>query len=74
MTSVIQQLCNSFGVAAAASALAVVVGPNDAITLADFRLVFVFIGLLPILSMLGFLRLRPDDGAEVSGKARQTAP
>jgi EmrB/QacA subfamily drug resistance transporter len=74
MTSVIQQLCNSFGVAAAASALAVVVGPNGTITLADFRLVFVFIGLLPILSMLGFLRLRPDDGAEVSGKARQTAP
>jgi EmrB/QacA subfamily drug resistance transporter len=71
MTSVIQQLCNSFGVAAAASVLALVVGSSSEITLADFRLVFVFIGLLPILSMLGFLLLRPDDGAEVSGQAKK---
>jgi MFS family permease len=73
ITSVIQQLCNSFGVAAAASALALVVGPEAEITLADFRMVFVLIGLLPILSMLGFLRLRPDDGAEVSGRAKTSA-
>lgn len=70
ITSVIQQLCNSFGVAAAASALALVVGPQAEIALADFQMVFVLIGLLPILSMVGFLRLHSDDGAEVSGRVK----
>jgi hypothetical protein len=37
------------------------------ITTGHFSIVFVLIGLLPLLSALGFMRLSPSDGAEVSG-------
>lgn len=67
MSSVIQQLCNSFGVAVAATILALVAGPNVVLTPADFRIVFIIIGVLPMLSLIGFSRLRASDGAEVSG-------
>jgi hypothetical protein len=53
---VAQQLARGFGVAIGAALLAVVAG-----------IVFVLIGLLPLLSALGFMRLSPSDGAEVSG-------
>jgi EmrB/QacA subfamily drug resistance transporter len=67
MSSVIQQLCNSFGVAVAATILALVAGPNATLTPADFRTVFLLIGVLPMFSLIGFSRLRASDGAEVSG-------
>jgi hypothetical protein len=37
------------------------------LTIEDFRVAFFLIALLPLLSALGFLRLSPLDGAEVSG-------
>jgi hypothetical protein len=37
------------------------------VTVGDFRLAFFLIALLPLCSALGFLRLSPMDGAEVSG-------
>jgi len=40
------------------------------LTIGDFRLAFFLIALLPLLSALGFLRLSPVDGAEVSGHRR----
>jgi hypothetical protein len=67
MASVIQQICNSFGVAVAASTLGLVVGSSAEITPGDFRIVFLIMGVLPVLALIGFLQLRPTDGAEVSG-------
>ena len=40
------------------------------VTVGDFQLAFFLIALLPLLSALGFLRLSPVDGAEVSGHRR----
>jgi EmrB/QacA subfamily drug resistance transporter len=67
MSSVIQQVCNSFGVAIAATALGLVAGSSADITPNDFRIVFVIMGILPIIAVLGFHRLRSADGVEVSG-------
>jgi EmrB/QacA subfamily drug resistance transporter len=68
MASVVQQLCNSFGVAISAMLLALMVGPQGEPTQDDFRLVFVLVGLFPILAVIDFLRLKPGDGAQVSGR------
>jgi MFS family permease len=67
MTSVIQQVCQSFGVAIAATALGLVASSSSHITSNDFRIVFLIMGILPIIAVLGFRRLHPSDGAEVSG-------
>ncbi|MEI9986697.1 MAG: DHA2 family efflux MFS transporter permease subunit [Aliidongia sp.] len=66
LSSVAQQLSMSFGVSLGATLLAIVVGDGP-VTAADFRPVFLIAGLIPALSTLGFARLRPFDGAEVSG-------
>jgi EmrB/QacA subfamily drug resistance transporter len=63
---VAQQLARGFGVAIGAALLAIVSGTNP-VGLDHFRIVFVLIGLLPLLSAIGFLRLSESDGAEVSG-------
>jgi len=63
---VAQQLARGFGIAVGAALLAVIAGPRT-LTIDDFRLAFFLIALLPLLSALGFLRLSPLDGAEVSG-------
>ncbi len=63
---VAQQLARGFGVAIGAALLAVVSG-SEPVATGHFRIVFVLIGLLPLLSALGFMRLSPSDGAEVSG-------
>jgi EmrB/QacA subfamily drug resistance transporter len=63
---VVQQLARGFGVAVGAALLAIVSGAGPA-TSDHFRLVFILIGLLPLLSAFGFMRLSPSDGAEVSG-------
>lgn len=67
IASVMQQLSSSFGIAIAASILAVVSGGNrpDA---DDFHWSFIIVGLFPIISVLGFVRLKPNDGAEMSGR------
>jgi EmrB/QacA subfamily drug resistance transporter len=63
---VVQQLARGFGVAVGAALLAIVSGVGP-VTIDHFRIVFVLIALLPLLSALGFLRLSRSDGAEVSG-------
>lgn len=63
-----QQLSISFGVAIAASLLALVVGYHQhEIAAEDFQPVFAFAGLIILVSLVGFLRLTPTDGTEVSG-------
>jgi hypothetical protein len=68
MASVVQQLSNSFGVATAATVLALVVGQSAVITATDFHITFFVIGLFPLISVIGFLRLKPTDGAEMAGQ------
>jgi EmrB/QacA subfamily drug resistance transporter len=63
---VAQQLARGFGIALGAALLAVIAGPR-ALTIGDFELALFLIALLPLASALGFLRLSPVDGAEVSG-------
>ena len=53
-------------VAVGAALLAVIAGPAK-VTVADFRLAFFLIGLIPLVAAFGFLRLTPGDGAAVSG-------
>jgi hypothetical protein len=66
VSAVTQQLCNSFGVAIAATVLTLLVGPDQQVEADDFRLVFVIIGLFPLLALPSFLRLRPQDGAALN--------
>jgi EmrB/QacA subfamily drug resistance transporter len=66
---VAQQLARGFGIAVGAALLAVIAGPQIPTT-SDFGLAFFLIALLPLASALGFLRLSPVDGAEVSGHRR----
>ncbi len=68
VSGVAQQLCRGFGVAIGAALLAIVAG-NHSVTVADFRIVFPLVGLIPLVSVIGFLRLNESDGAEVSGHA-----
>ncbi|MBV9964865.1 MAG: MFS transporter [Alphaproteobacteria bacterium] len=63
---VVQQLARGFGVAIGAALLALVAG-SERVTTGDFRVVFLLVALIPLVSAFGFLRLGPDDGAEVSG-------
>ena len=71
MASVVQQLSNSFGVAIAATTLAIVVGGSATITPRDFHIAFIVLGAMPMLSIVGFWRLRPSDGAEMAGQGRR---
>jgi EmrB/QacA subfamily drug resistance transporter len=64
-----QQLARGFGIAVGAALLALIAGPRT-LTIGDFELAFFLIALLPLASALGFLRLSPLDGAEVSGHQR----
>jgi hypothetical protein len=72
VSGVAQQLARGFGIAVGAALLAVIAGPQT-VTVDDFRLAFLLIALLPLLSGLGFLRLSPVDGAEVSGHGQTPA-
>jgi len=66
---VAQQLARGFGIAVGAALLAVIAGPQIP-RIGDFGLTFFLIALLPLASAVGFLRLSPVDGAEVSGHRR----
>ena len=66
---VAQQLARGFGVAVGAALLAVIAGPAR-VTVGDFQLALFLTALIPLCSALGFLRLSPVDGAEVSGHRR----
>lgn len=64
---VIQQLTISFGVSIAAALLSLAAGPERLPTVGDFHLVFVLVAGITLLSVPGFLLLRPGDAAHVSG-------
>jgi MFS transporter len=71
---VVQQLARGFGVAIGAALLAIVAG-SERVTTGDFRIVFLLVALIPLVSAFGFLRLGPNDGAEVSGhRTAEPAP
>ncbi len=69
LASVMQQLSSSFGVALAATVISLVAGGSEILTPADFHWAFFIIGLFPVLSVLGFMRLKPSDGAEMAGRS-----
>ena len=69
VSGVAQQLARGFGVAFGAALLAVIAG-SQMVSVDDFRIAFFLIGLIPLVAALGFLRLSPVDGAEVSGHHR----
>jgi hypothetical protein len=61
-----QRLAQSLGVGISATLLVVLSGSGP-LTVNDFRIVFIAIALLMASSALGFRRLKPDDGWQVSG-------
>ncbi|MGH8205461.1 MAG: MFS transporter [Steroidobacteraceae bacterium] len=67
----IQQLTVSFGVSLSAVLLGLLSRHGHTLTPARFHEVFVVTALLPLLALPGFLRLRPEDGAQVSGHRRR---
>ena len=71
---VIQQLTVSFGVSAAAALLGLIAGPGRLPDVADFHDAFLLVALVTLASAPGFLRLRLEDGAQVSGYRRGPAP
>lgn len=70
----LQQLTVSFGVSFSAVLLELLSAHGRLLTPARFHEVFLFTALLPLLALPGFWRLRPEDGAQVSGyrPARQS--
>jgi EmrB/QacA subfamily drug resistance transporter len=68
---VLQNLAISFGVAISAMILGLVRGQDGSLTLADFHQVFLLMAVIPLISIPGFLFLRPEDGAAVSGHHRR---
>jgi len=67
IASVGQQLSQSFGVAIAATILALLSGDARAPAAADFVPAFLAVGLLPLISVAYFARLGREDGSQVSG-------
>ena len=67
MGGVIQQLTVSFGVSIAAALLSLIAGPGRLPSVADFHDAFLVVALITLASAPGFLRLKPGDGAHVSG-------
>ncbi len=63
----IQQLTVSLGVSLAAVLLSLVSLNGATLTPARFHAVFLMMAVLPLLSLPGFARLRPEDGMHVSG-------
>lgn len=66
--AVMQQLTQCFGIALGTTLLALSMGARDVPEASDFPLVFVAVAAFPLLSIVGFLRLRGEDGAVVSGR------
>jgi EmrB/QacA subfamily drug resistance transporter len=65
---VLQQLSVSFGVSVAAMLLGLVTMDGSALTPDKFSMVFLMMAAIPLLGIPGFFFLRPNDGAEVSGR------
>ena len=66
LASVMQQLSQSFGVAISASLLGLFAA-SSAPTQGEFAAVFALMVVFPLLSLLSFIRLSPEDGAQMSG-------
>jgi EmrB/QacA subfamily drug resistance transporter len=64
---ILQQLSVSFGVSLSAMALGIVSRHSSMLTPASFHEVFLLTAVLPLLAIPGFMRLRPEDGAQVTG-------
>jgi hypothetical protein len=69
--SVIQQLTISFGVSVGAALLGVIAGPGNLPTVHQFHLAFLAVALITLLASPGFLPLKAEDGANVSGYKRR---
>jgi len=61
-----QRLAQSLGVGISASLLAALSGLGP-ISVGDFKIVFILVALLMASSAIGFRRLKPEDGWQVSG-------
>jgi EmrB/QacA subfamily drug resistance transporter len=68
---VLQQLSVSFGVSVGAMLLGLVTMDGSALTPQRFHEVFLITALIPLLAIPGFLRLKPEDGVQVSGYSRR---
>ncbi len=68
---VLQQLSVSFGVSIAAMLLGLVTQEGAPLTPKRFHEVFLIMAVIPLLGAPGFLQLRPEDGAQVSGHVRR---
>ena len=64
---VLQQLTVSFGVSFSAMMLGILTWNGEPLGTARFHEAFLIMAVLPLLSLPGFLTLRPEDGREVSG-------
>ena len=64
----LQQLSVSFGVSLAAALLGAFAGPRHILSVEHFHAAFLALSLVPLLALPGFLALRPQDGAVVSGR------
>jgi EmrB/QacA subfamily drug resistance transporter len=70
LAGVVQQLSISFGVTVAALLLGWVSEEGKPLTVAEFHDAFLLVATLPLIAILGFARLRPEDGIVVSGHRR----
>jgi EmrB/QacA subfamily drug resistance transporter len=72
LTSMLQQLVAVLGVALGALLLngSQILRHGDVVDMTDFRVGFIGVGLLALISAIGFLRLPSHAGAEVSGHLR----
>ncbi|WP_047457306.1 DHA2 family efflux MFS transporter permease subunit [Rhizobium rhizogenes] len=69
---VLQQLSVSFGVSIAAMLLGLVTLDGSALTPEKFHIAFLLMAVIPLLGLPGFLKLRPEDGRQVSGHYRRS--
>ena len=69
---VLQQLSVSFGVSVAAMLLGLVSFESHVLTPERFHEAFLLMAVIPLLSIPGFLYLRPEDGVQVSKHQRRS--
>jgi len=74
LTSMAQQLSQSVGVGTGASLLYLMLATHGRTvsSAADFSFALAIVGAISMLSVPFFLRMSPDAGAEVSGRAVRT--
>jgi EmrB/QacA subfamily drug resistance transporter len=73
LSSVMQQLSQSFGIAISATLLGIFAGSAANPTQGDFATVFLVMALFPVASLLWFARLAPGDGAHMTGHRASAA-